>query len=657
MLLRHRAIRFLGSLWFLLILLLSMLGILIAASFAGVDIAVGALRRDWYGGWWFNVLMGLLMLNLTVCTVIRKPWKYFWQWGFLITHSGILTLMIGAAVTFNSKIYGDLRAVEGNAYDAFTLENEREMIVQTSSGREAAFDVRYSPYRPSRRPALFSMPRSPVSVRAEEYLPNVSLEPTYVETPGGKEIVAEVRFHMEGESPQTVFLRDQSPISMGPLGVFFTATSDAVFANLSEPAGPKGTLVLTIDGETKELDVAENQGKSIRFGDVEVTVHEPVDQAHEVSVRFDVKRPDRETERYSALAFQPERSPLRLRGDGSHETDPNIKARLRVAFFHSAAFLCRTETGLKYIFCNRSGEKAAGALALGQRLQYPFMPLPFYIELVRVLEHAEEVATPVEPQKDRPWIPALRVSVFHGADQDAGWIKFGDQRVFQAGGEQVRVQFAPKRFEGLPFTLQLVKFRKPVNPGTNSPAKFESDVILTDRETGDTRRATIEVNTPFKHRGYVIYQSSYDPTNPRVSIFQISWDPGKRILYLGGLMAVSGTIFMFFLKPFLQKLIQSGGKAQDPPLASAASLAVLAVATLGTTAGSVFLMARPDINALWVGFAMAGLDLLAVLGLCATAGRLRPRRPGRALQIGHLLSAGWCLNTACLVILIFAKVQ
>jgi len=59
--------------------------------------------------------------------VIRTPWRYFWMWGFLITHSGILTLMIGAAVTFNTKIYGDLQAVEGGSYDYFTIEGENEI--------------------------------------------------------------------------------------------------------------------------------------------------------------------------------------------------------------------------------------------------------------------------------------------------------------------------------------------------------------------------------------------------------------------------------------------------------------------------------------------------------------------------------------------------
>ena len=79
-------VRFLGSLTFLILILSSMLLALILPTIVnyfspnlGYDVTVGALRRDWYGAWWFNILMALLMINLTVCTVIRKPWRYFWM--------------------------------------------------------------------------------------------------------------------------------------------------------------------------------------------------------------------------------------------------------------------------------------------------------------------------------------------------------------------------------------------------------------------------------------------------------------------------------------------------------------------------------------------------------------------------------------------------
>src|SRR5262245_5561136 len=109
----RKAFRWLASLWLAVAILALIAGILIAAnSMSGYDVSLGALRRDWYGSAWFLPLLGLLMANLTACTIKRKPWK-FWQWGFLITDSGILTLMIGAGISFEYKIYGDMRIQEG----------------------------------------------------------------------------------------------------------------------------------------------------------------------------------------------------------------------------------------------------------------------------------------------------------------------------------------------------------------------------------------------------------------------------------------------------------------------------------------------------------------------------------------------------------------
>ncbi len=61
----------------------------------------------------------------------------------------------------------------------------------------------------------------------------------------------------------------------------------------------------------------------------------------------------------------------------------------------------------------------------------------------------------------------------------------------------------------LPFELHLKKFRIDYYP-TGMPKLFASDVVLKDKETGEEKTATIEVNKPLIHRGVAIYQSSFD---------------------------------------------------------------------------------------------------------------------------------------------------
>ena len=61
----------------------------------------------------------------------------------------------------------------------------------------------------------------------------------------------------------------------------------------------------------------------------------------------------------------------------------------------------------------------------------------------------------------------------------------------------------------LPFELELKAFRVEYY-STGMPKLFASDVILRDKNTGETKTTTIEVNKPLIHDGIAIYQSSFD---------------------------------------------------------------------------------------------------------------------------------------------------
>jgi len=668
-------IRFLGSLTFLILLLSSMLIALILPTVVnqinpdfGYDRTVGALRRDWYGAWWFNILMGLLMVNLTVCTVIRTPWRYFWMWGFLITHSGILTLMIGAAVTFNTKIYGDLQAVEGASYDYFTIEGENEILVATSDGAREAFPFEANPYRRSTTHKTFKLKDSPTYIHVDEFLPHVVYETTYREAPEGRLMVAEVALHGPDGNPRRLSLRAGSEVEEEPLTLLAMPMKASQFERFSGPTGEDGLLTLTIGGEMREIDVLKNKDQAVRVGDAEITVREwglPGKDVGDYWVNFDLARPGKDVERWQVLAFDFEH-PFHRIGD-AHDSDPGLTGtyspRLKPGQIHGprtlgALYICKLETGFRYLIIGSKGDKAQGTLERGQRIRYPFMPLPLEIEFVRWMDKAEESAEPAEPRKDERRIPALRMTVESGPHRDTRWVKFlADGATFSLGERALRVFFQGRQFRDLPFTLTLDDFRVAFNRGTmQSPKHFESDLTLQDHDTGEVAKKTIEVNTPMKYKGFVIYQASWNPRNRQMSIFQISKDPGKKILYLGWVMAVSGSIFMFFLKPFLQKLIKSGSKSADAPLASVPALALFALVTLGTVAGLLAPLFFPGVDALWLGLAVAGADLVLALLVALVARAWRAAKPVRALQAGEILAAGWCLNTAALVILLMMKV-
>ncbi|HKS15717.1 MAG TPA: hypothetical protein VJU16_00235, partial [Planctomycetota bacterium] len=106
----------------------------------------------------------------------------------------------------------------------------------------------------------------------------------------------------------------------------------------------------------------------------------------------------------------------------------------------------------------------------------------------------------------------------------------------------------------------------------------------------------------------------------------------------------------------LQKLLAAGHKGADAPLASGPALALFALTTLGTIAGMLAPILLPTVDPLWLGLGIAGADLVLALAVAMTASAWLAARPVRALQTGEILSAGWCLNTAALVILLMLKV-
>src|SRR5690606_23706944 len=69
----------------------------------------------------------------------------------------------------------------------------------------------------------------------------------------------------------------------------------------------------------------------------------------------------------------------------------------------------------------------------------------------------------------------------------------------------------------LPFNIQLKKFNIDYY-ATGMPSDFASDVVVTDRETGEQFERTIRVNEPLSYKGVTVYQASFDDGGSRVTL-------------------------------------------------------------------------------------------------------------------------------------------
>ncbi len=127
------------------------------------------------------------------------------------------------------------------------------------------------------------------------------------------------------------------------------------------------------------------------------------------------------------------------------------------------------------------------------------------------------------------------------------WLGLGERAELETSGKKIQLGYFPRRVT-LPFAVELQKFQIDYYQGTKNPASFASQVNVIDtRDSQAPQNLWIRMNEPLKHGGFIFYQSSYIPGEPRpvTSIFSVNQDPGRFAKYLGSLLLVLGTILLF----------------------------------------------------------------------------------------------------------------
>lgn len=59
---------------------------------------------------------------------------------------------------------------------------------------------------------------------------------------------------------------------------------------------------------------------------------------------------------------------------------------------------------------------------------------------------------------------------------------------------------------------------------------------------------TIRVNSPFKYKGYTLYQASYDPDQPQWTVLEVVKDPGVPLVFIGFIFLNLGLLITFLKK-------------------------------------------------------------------------------------------------------------
>jgi hypothetical protein len=129
-----------------------LLGVIIVAAIAGTlyesSFDAKVARAYVYGAPWFNLWLVLLGANLTCSALSRWPWRKH-HLAFLITHLGIITLLIGSLIGRIWGIEGTITLFKGEPPTNRLLVDERQLRVHDVDGIVKGYPAEFLHHPPT----------------------------------------------------------------------------------------------------------------------------------------------------------------------------------------------------------------------------------------------------------------------------------------------------------------------------------------------------------------------------------------------------------------------------------------------------------------------------------------------------------------------------
>ncbi|MEM9444574.1 MAG: cytochrome c biogenesis protein ResB [Verrucomicrobiota bacterium] len=156
-------------------------------------------------------------------------------------------------------------------------------------------------------------------------------------------------------------------------------------------------------------------------------------------------------------------------------------------------------------------------------------------------------------------IPGVRgwLENSNGEKSSKEWVVMGRPKRFFLSKQNALVGLS-MRTKPIPFGIELVDFEVPRDPGTDTPANFISNVRFVDEKKNKTKQARIEMNHPASYPGgwirlltgvnYKFSQAGWNQENLDETTLQVLYDPGWFFKWTGSLMICVGIYMLFYMR-------------------------------------------------------------------------------------------------------------
>ncbi len=521
--------------------------------------------------YWFSLLLVLLCANLICCTI--KRWRNtFMQTGFVLTHLSLILILLGGVIKFQTGVKGGVNVYEGKsvnyfltqmldrngkldyvkkdlpfsiALDDFILEkNEPKFQLVSfvkSSDRQKAIEVKVGKKQ--------RVPGSDYKVFIKDYIPDAELKQEPVnssDSPNNPAAYVKM-YDSDGVLAEGWLLANEQNFYEDKkqnlrIEYLWKPSQQAFDKAVTSVGNEKPTVSVAISDWMQEYPLELN--KTIKIEGSSYTI-----KFAQYAFNYGDRRP---------LEEQPPENPAVLVEINGPE---GVESRWVFEKFpdwdkmHPARY--------KEVKITCSG----------------FISTRLAKNTVRVLQSPEGIRTLVHISDGKivetvPW-ELKKKHVIAGTNRQVEvfeyYPSFDFKREVIKKSDEVKQPAVLVEFDGpqgkmedwLFANSQYATWYKDKNLALVYEATGDSIKHFTSKlrivENGQTvAEKTIRVNDPLKHRGYAIYQSSYDPEAGQFSGLQIVKDPGIPVAYSGFAALCFGVIFIFYIKPFLRKKQKKG---------------------------------------------------------------------------------------------------
>lgn len=564
-----RVINALGSLTFALILLATIAIACAIATFTESNISTRAAQAAVYKAPWFLVWLFALCVNLFAVTLTRWPWEKR-HIGFVITHYGIITLLIGAVIGSQTGFEGNVTLRKDTAPSNRITINRS--IIQLQSAAESA--VYTMPFEAETagldkgKTRRFPVPKSDLVVVADDFSPNIISEQILVASDAPEAAPGvQLKFNsrMMGQTLNfSLALVGGQPVEQDVFGLARIILVPQLSQNLPPPretqmvfarfepiisgAVASGVTVrISADGE--QIAVLGRDGAGTSFSRAEITGKTIVEAG--ASITVEKYWPD-----FAMIDGQP----------GTKSDQPNNPAILvQLIKLDPADQKPKLEIAIQdgqaaYQLSRHREVYASGTARPGDSINTGWADWQAVVEQVLPKSTVQEIFKPGPAlTKGQQGVPGIRVHLEGPAGRGPDhWIGSGQLATLTDGESDVRFGYGLET-KLVPFSIRLLSFEVPRDEGSDQPSDFRATVEFRDFATGATKTGVARMNNPASFPGtlwanisgfnYKFSQAEWNPRNLDETTLQVLYDPGWLLKWVGSLAICIGIAVMFYWRP------------------------------------------------------------------------------------------------------------